>query len=66
MPVLELISNTLGAIKEFFGFQSKRLDLKNTQAMKEAEEAQKEQDKKDAINKAIIEKNEEEIRKGLS
>ena len=66
MGVVDLISNIFGAVKEFFGFQNKRLDLKNTQAMKDADAAQKEQDKKDAINKAIREKNEDEIRKGIS
>jgi hypothetical protein len=66
MGIFYLISNIFGAVKEFFGFQNKRLDLKNTQEMKNADAAQKEQDNKDAINKAIQEKNEDEIRKGIS
>lgn len=64
--ILELVGNVFGAIKEFFSFQSKKLDLKNTQEMKDAEKAQNEQATKDKINQAIVEKNEDEIRKGIS
>lgn len=66
MDIVGLISNVFGALKEFFGFQSKRLDLKNTQDMKDAEKAQNEQATKDKINQAIVEKNEDEVRKGIS
>lgn len=64
--IIALIANLFGAVQQFFGFQSKRLDLKNTQDMKDADAAQKEQDQKDAINKAIAEKNKDEIIKGIS
>ena len=64
--MFSFFSNFLGAIKEFFGFQRLRLELKNTKEMKDAKGRQKDQDTKDAINKAIKEKNEDEIRKALS
>jgi hypothetical protein len=66
MGALEFISNIFGAVKEFFGFQRQKLEHKNTKEMKDAETAQKTQDSKDAINKAIKEKDEEAIRKALS
>lgn len=64
--MLQLISNVFGAIKEFFGFQSKKLDLNNTEEMKKSETLKKEQQAVDKTNKAIAEKDEDEIRKELS
>lgn len=64
--MLQLISNVFGAIKEFFGFQSKKLDLNNTVEMKKGAVLTKEQEAVDKTNKAIAEKDEDEIRKELS
>ncbi len=66
MDIIALISNALGAVKEFFGFQSKKLDLKNTAEMKKGAVVQQEQALKDTANKAIANKDEDEIRKMLS
>lgn len=64
--MLTLLSNIFGAVKEFFGFQSKKLDLKNAADVKNASVRQQEQDEVDATNKAIAKKDIDEIRKRLS
>jgi len=64
--MIQLISNIFGAIKEFFGFQSKKLDLKNTEEMKKGAKAEQEQNEQDLTNQAISRKDVNEIRKELS
>ena len=66
MGALTLLSNLFGALKEFFGFQSKKLDLNNTKEMQVAAEKVNKQAEIDKINKAIAEKDVDEIRKNLS
>lgn len=64
--MFELIGNLFGAIKEFFGFQSKRLDLKNSAAMQQAAVNQTEASERDKTAKAIANHDENEIRKELA
>ncbi len=63
---LSLVSNAIGAFKEFIGFQSKKLDLKNTASVQEAAKIQNATTQKDEIAKAIREKNIEEVRRHLA
>jgi hypothetical protein len=63
--MLELIGNIFGAIKEFFGFQSKKLDLKNKEEIKKAKLNKVEQERIDRTNKEISDKKLNEIRKKL-
>lgn len=64
--MLELIGNLFGAVKEFFGFQGKRLDLKNGAAMQQAAAAQTEAEARDKTAQAIAQKDTDEIRKELA
>ena len=64
--IVELISNGLSAIAQFFGFQSKRLDLKNAPDVKQAAIAQDEVNAVDAEEKAVEQNNVEQIRKDLA
>lgn len=66
MDIIALISNALGATKELLGFQSKKLDLNNSPAMQKAAQAQSEVDAANKVEKAIAEKDVDEIRKQLS
>lgn len=66
MDIVGLISNFFGAVKELCGFQSKRLDLKNTDAMKASAAAQQEQAAKDQSATAIKNEDAEELRKELA
>lgn len=60
---LALASNAIGAVKEFFGFQSKKLDLKNQADVKAAAIAQNEVTANDKTSKAIANDDLDEIRK---
>lgn len=64
--ILALVSNLFGAIKEVFGFQSKRLDLKNAQDVKDAAVRQAELDAVAKTEKAVAEKNTDELRKEIA
>jgi hypothetical protein len=66
MGVTELIGNIFGAVKEFFGFQSRKLDLKNKEDIKKSEISREEQRLQDETNKLIAQKKLEEIRKQIS
>ncbi len=66
MGVLEIIGNALGVVKEFFGFQSKKLDLNNALDIKQSKTNQEEQKLVDKTNNAIEKKDINEIRKELS
>lgn len=63
---LSLASNLAGAVKEFFGFQSKKLDLKNAADVKAAQAVQDEVDAGDETRKAIAKKDANEIRNEIS
>lgn len=64
--ILNLASNGLGALKEFLGLQSKKLDLKNTQAVQIAQAHQDEVSAVDKTNVAIAKKDLNELRKELA
>lgn len=64
--IVSLFANAFDLVAKVFGFQSKRLDLKNSAEMQQASEAQKELDARDATAKAISAKDVEEIRKELA
>lgn len=49
------------AIAQFFGFQSKRLDANNTEPMRKAQTAQKEVDAVSAAERAVKDKNTDEM-----
>lgn len=66
MDIVGLISNFFGAVKELCGFQSKRLDLKNTDAMRAAESARQEQAAKDKTAQAIKTEDVKEVRNELA
>lgn len=54
------------AVGEFFGFQRKRLELKNTVEMRKRAERQEEVKKVSEVEKAVADKDEERIRKELA
>jgi hypothetical protein len=64
--IVSLVGNAFGAVKEFFGFQSKRLDLKNTADVKAAAAAQSEATAVDQVEKAVAGKDVNAIRKDLA
>lgn len=64
--IVELLANALGVVKEFFGFQSKRLDLKNAQDVKDAAIKRDEQRALDKSQRAVADGDLAEIRKELS
>ena len=66
MGFTEAISNFFGAIKELFGFASKRSDLRNSSDMKQAKEAKTEAAAVDTTNQAIARNDVQEIRNELS
>jgi hypothetical protein len=66
MDFVALIANALGVVKEFFGFQSKKLDLNNAADMKAAAVAQDEAKAVDVTDKAIAQQDTAEIRKELA
>jgi type II secretory pathway pseudopilin PulG len=66
MDIVGLISNALGAVKEWLGFQSKRLDLKNTDAMRAAAQAQQEQAAKDRTATEITNQDVNKLRDELA
>ena len=66
MGFVDLISNALGAVKEFFGFQSKKLDLRNSAPMQAAAAAQAEIDAQDKSEKAIAAQDVKETRNELA
>jgi hypothetical protein len=63
---LQLAANVAGAVKEFFGLQSKKLDLRNTAKIQQNVEAQREAAALDKTREAIANGDLEEIRKELS
>ena len=66
MGILEVLGNLFGGVKEFFGFQSKKLDLNNSPDIKKSKINKEEQKLIDKSNNDIQNKNIEEIRKQLS
>jgi hypothetical protein len=66
MDFIALISNFFGAVKGFFGYQNKKLDLKNAPDVKAAAQAQNEVSARDKTEAAISGKDAAEIRKELS
>lgn len=64
--IISAVSNIAGAIKEAFSFQSKKLDMKNTDKMEQAAEAQNEVNAEDQTAKDIAERNTDAIRKDLA
>lgn len=64
--ILTLIANALGAIQGWLGIQSKKLDLKNAADMKAAQQKQDEVSAVDKAEKAIAQKNTDEIRKDIA
>jgi len=66
MDIVELISNAFGAVKEFFGFQSKKLDLKNQAPVVAAAVAQDEVEARDKTRTAIANQNVKETRNELA
>lgn len=60
---LSLASNLAGAVKEFFTFQGKKLDLKNQADVKAAAIRQNEVTAEDKTSKAIANDDLDEIRK---
>jgi hypothetical protein len=66
MDFVSLVSNFLGVVKEWFGFQSKKLDLKNTAPMEAAKAAQVERDAVDKTNTAIAKGDANELEKELA
>ncbi len=66
MDFIGLISNFFGAVKGFFGYQNKKLDLKNAEDVKAAAVAQNEVSARDKTDAAIASKDEAEIRREIS
>jgi hypothetical protein len=64
--IVDLISNLVGAVKEFFGFQSKKLDLRNAADVKAAAANQDEAKARDVTSQAIAKKDTDEIRRELA
>lgn len=60
------IANALGLVKEWLGIESKKLDLKNTEAMKQAEAARQEQAVRDAAREAVAKGDLDKVRKIVS
>ena len=63
MNFLELISNALGAVKEFFGYARQRDTEKNTPQMLQAKEAAEETRANDQTREAIAKGDLDELRK---
>lgn len=66
MDVIAMISNLAGAAKEFFGFQTKKLDLKNQAPVVAAQVAQNEVQARDKTRQAIASQNVKETRNELA
>jgi hypothetical protein len=66
MDVVGLIANALGAVKEFFGFQSRKLDLRNSAKVQAAAEAQSEIDADNKTEQAIAKQDLKEMRNELA
>jgi len=66
IPIASIISNGLGAIKEFFGFQRVKLERSNTPEMKGNAKAERDARIVDEARKDVAEGDEDAIRKGLS
>jgi hypothetical protein len=66
MDIISLISNALGAVKEWFGFQSKKLDLKNSASIQAAAQQQAEIKAVEKTEQAIATGNVNEIRNEIS
>lgn len=66
IPVLDIISNGLGALKEFFGWRREKAVLENTPEMQANAKADQDAQAADAARQAVAEGDADEIRKGLS
>ena len=66
MGWLAAIGNAFGAIKEYFGFASKRSDLNNAPDVRAAEIAKQDQITKAKIELDVAQKNIEAARKDIS
>jgi len=64
--IISLLSGVASAVSNFFGYQSKRLDLKNSPQMEKASETQKELAACDKTSSAIAQKDSDEIRKEIA
>lgn len=64
--IIEAISAALGIIKGWIGLQSKKLDLRNAQDVKDAAIRQDEQAAEDKTAKAIATNDIEELRKEIA
>lgn len=58
-----MLTASAGAVKEFFGFASKRTDLNNAQDVRKAAINAEDAKAKDAIKKAVAKEDINEIRK---
>ncbi|GEM_PF-2391850 len=66
MDIVGLIANALAAVKEFFGFQTKRLELKNSAPMQKAAAAQNEVNAAARARSAIAKQDVEATRNELA
>jgi len=64
--IIALLSNLFGMAKSAFGFQSKKLDLRNTSAMQTAAAAQSERNEVGRSEKAVAARNVDEVRNEIS
>jgi hypothetical protein len=64
--IFSLLSNAFSALSGWLGFQTKKLDLKNSPAVQAAAAEQAEQAKVDATNQAIAKKDVTDIRQELA
>lgn len=64
--MLTIIGNILGIVKEWLGYNNKKLELNNTVDMRKNKVAVTESVAVDKLNKAIQNKDNDEIRKTLS
>jgi hypothetical protein len=64
--IVSLVANALNAAKEFFGFQTKKLDLKNQADVKAAAVAQQEINAVDRAEAAVASADLKEVRHELA
>jgi hypothetical protein len=64
--MIQLISNALGAVKEYFGWQKQNVALKNTPEMQANAKAGQDAVAQDKARKLVAEGDEDAIRRSLS
>lgn len=66
IPIVDMISNGFGAVKEFFGWKREQANRENTPEMQANAKSGQDAAVVDQANKEVAEGDEDAIRKGLS